>query len=184
MNNLDLNKTISQQITTFNGYDVKILVTLKGSGKSYLMEHKIVDNLKAKKNTLVVRNNEINITKAVIGPLTTILSQNNMLYSTDLKIELEMALKDSIRGIKDPIEVKRLKDELKEKLNNLYKITKLGVFEADTNVCRVAFGYMSSPTALDGCNLKAEDVFYDEFLMKDNKNGVANMVKKNLNEDF
>jgi hypothetical protein len=27
-------------------------------------------------------------------------------------------------------------------------------------------------------------VFYDEFLMKDNKNGVANMVKKNLNEDF
>jgi len=94
---INLNKTISQQQEIFNG-DMNVIITLKGSGKSYFMEQKIIELLKKGDNFILIRNNQVNIERSVISPITALLEANDMLINKTKK-------KDRFcvdnRGIKD-----------------------------------------------------------------------------------
>jgi len=156
---IDLNKTINEQKEILDG-DINILITLKGSGKSYFMEQEMLKILRdTNDNFAIFRMNQINIQKAVINPIIQLLAQNNLLYHGK----------------------KRTK-------NKCFSVDLQGIKEIGTGIYRCLFGYMSSPTALDGCNLKAKTIFFDEFLMIERRGieqqDIVYQIQKDLVENF
>jgi len=157
---INLNKTISQQENIFNG-DMNVIITLKGSGKSYFMEKKIIELLRKGDNFILIRNNQVNIERSVISPITALLEQNDMLL-----------------------------EKKSQKAKNKYFVDNRGIKDSK-GIYRCYWAYMSSPTALDGCNLKATTVFYDEFLKAERAHNLTlakfeetEATQKTLVEDF
>lgn len=55
-------------------------------------------------------------------------------------------------------------------LHEKFKVDRIGLKNIETKEYKILFGYFSSPSSLDGCELKADYVFVDEFLKVEKRN--------------